>query len=184
MNLLPIEMIHPLTASRRRVWRLDLCIIQVDIQLINSQDTGQSNRESSLISKRLLSRCLACPRGYLKRFFKQFIPGATYLDASDTPAGALTIDHPDNLMTGTKNSNTLIYDSSQSFLNPTLICADAAALIGADHNFPNNTVRYSQTGLGYPNSNSFVRYLLTFTYGLGITAPPGSIGWNDPVLGR
>ena len=106
---------------------------------------------------------------------KSFFPGLTYLNGSDTLTGGLNID---NLA-----SNPILFDSAN---NPALtnICDDVSALINAADNFPVNKVRYDLLGKIFPNSNSFIRYLLTFIPNLGITAPPGAVGWSKPVLGQ
>jgi len=106
---------------------------------------------------------------------KSFLPGLTYLNGSDTLTGGLNID---NLA-----SNPILFDSAN---NPALtnICDDVSALIDAADNFPVNKVRYDLLGKFFPNSNSFIRYLLTFIPNLGITAPPGAVGWSKPVLGQ
>ena len=104
------------------------------------------------------------------------IPRLTHLNSSDTTTGRLAIDHP--------QSDHLDYDSAQAGIPAWLACGLVDALVDAAHGFPHNKERYDLFGVFAPNSNSFIRYLLTFILDIGIPRPAGAIGWDHKILGR
>jgi hypothetical protein len=102
----------------------------------------------------------------------------SYLNASDTPTGALSGDDPSNTAT-----NPVLYDSAnQANLPPSLVCIDAGIVIGATQSFPSNKLKYDLLGVTGPNSNSFAHYLALLVPDLAIVHPPGAIGWNHPLF--
>ena len=100
------------------------------------------------------------------------------------------VDHPG---TGPGADHVEFDAQKDTTLTNQQLCADAQAIMNGATSFQQNhapgsagAVPYNLFGSnGIPNSNSFIRYLLTFAPNLGTV--PHSIrarGWNDLVLGR
>lgn len=98
--------------------------------------------------------------------------------------GGLNIDHP-----GT--DKTLFDAQKDTNLTPQQLCDDAQAVMNAATSFQKNHAPGSPGALPYnllgrngvANSNSFIRYLLTFAPDLGnVPHSKRAVGWNNLVL--
>lgn len=71
-------------------------------------------------------------------------------------------------------SATTGFDSGVSSKN----CTAVKKLLDAAHGFPSGVIPYDPAG---PNSNS-VAHVLGVAAGLSVSPPPGSYGWDTPLV--
>jgi RHS repeat-associated protein len=152
---------------------------QCDIQL---RDTGIPGTRNKAVHSYLevldSSGATHVLEGIQSSVARSFIPRFAYLNGSDTPDGGLNIDHP--------ATDHLDFDS-KDHAGLGNICDFVSTLISQTAGFPNNKVHYDLLGKLAPNSNSFIRHLLTSIPSipdLGITSPSGAVGWNHLIFGQ